>query len=115
VENLLQVIPSWLGHEVLGQTGRLPFMLPAPGCGRSSAAGNAAGDPMEPTGQGGSASYRSGLACQDQESRLKGILGVMLVTEDRAADTQHHRTVSLDQGLERHFAGPTLRHHEPLE
>jgi hypothetical protein len=90
-------------------------MLPAPGCGRSGAAGHTAGDPVEPTDQGGSASDRSGLACQDQESRLKGILGVMLVTEDRAADAEHHRTVSLDQGLERRLAGLTVCHHEPLE
>jgi hypothetical protein len=46
---------------------------------------------------------------------LKGILGVVLVTEDRAADAEHHRTVSLDQSLERHFAGLTGCRHEPLE
>jgi hypothetical protein len=70
---------------------------------------------VEPTGHGGSASDRSGPARQDQEGRLKGILGVVWVAEDRAADAEHHRTVSLQQSLERQFAGLTVCGHEPLE
>jgi hypothetical protein len=115
VEYLRKVIPSRPGHEVLGQTGRFPFMLPPPGRGRSSTGGDTAGDPVEPTGHGGSVSDRSGLARQDQKCRLKCVLGVVFITKYRAADAEHHRTVSLYQSLERHFAGLTVCRHEPLE
>jgi hypothetical protein len=46
---------------------------------------------------------------------LKCVLGVVLVTEYRAADAEHHRSVSLYQSLERRFAGLTVCCHEPLE
>ena len=36
---------------------------------------------------------RSRPLCQDQESRLKCVLGLMPVADDRATDTQHHRAV----------------------
>ena len=115
VDHLREVIPSRPDHEWLDQIGRLLFMLPTPRRGRSSGGGDTAGDPVEPTGHGGPTPDRSGLARQDQECRLKRILGVVFVTEYRAADAEHHRTVSLDQSLERHFAGLTWCGHESLE
>jgi hypothetical protein len=46
---------------------------------------------------------------------LECVLGVVLVTEDPPADAEHHRTVSLYQGLERHFAGLAVCRHKSLE
>jgi hypothetical protein len=115
VEDLGEVIRSRLGHELVGQSCRLLFTFPTPRCGRSKRRRDAAGDTMEPTGQAGPASDRSRLPRQDEECRLKGILGVMSITKYRAADAEHHRAVSLDQGLESQFAGLTVCSHEPLE
>ncbi len=50
---------------------------------------------MEPTGHGIGLAQRAGLAGQDQERGLEGVLGVVSVMEDLAADAQHHRPVPL--------------------
>jgi hypothetical protein len=38
---------------------------------------------------------------QDKEDCLEGVVGLVLVAEDRAANLQHHRAMSLDQHRER--------------
>src|SRR5262249_13700300 len=43
---------------------------------------------------------RRGLAAQNNEGGLEGVLGVGLVAEDAAADAQHHRTMSAHQRRE---------------
>jgi hypothetical protein len=48
MEYLREIVPSRLGHQVLGQTCRFPFMLQPAGSGRSSTEGNTAGDLEEP-------------------------------------------------------------------
>jgi hypothetical protein len=115
VEHLGKFVPLGPGCEVLGQLGRPPFMLAPPTRGHSRPGRDTAGDAVQPTGQGGSASDRSGPARQDQERRLKCILGVVIFTEDRAADAEHHRTMSLKQSLERRSACLAVSGHEPLE
>ena len=43
---------------------------------------------------------RAGLASQDQESSLEGILGVLFIAEDVMADAPDKASVSLQQGSE---------------
>src|SRR5208282_407465 len=62
---------------------------------------DAQGHPMEPAHDRPSLADRGGLADQDQEGRLKGILGIVPFAKDRLTDPQDHRTVSLDQGRKR--------------
>ena len=38
---------------------------------------------------------------QHEERRLEGVLGVVMIPEDPAADAPHHRAVTPDEGLER--------------
>jgi hypothetical protein len=41
-----------------------------------------------------------GFASEDEESRLKGVLGVVLVQQDTMADAHNHRAVPFEQCLE---------------
>ena len=45
--------------------------------------------------------HGDGPADQHEERRLEGVLGVVLVAQDRSADAQDHRPVPLHQGGER--------------
>ena len=49
---------------------------------------------------------RAGLAGQDEERRLEGVLGVVRVAEDAPADGQDHRPVPRHQGRERRLVAP---------
>ena len=55
---------------------------------------------VEPVAHQRPRDHRAGLAHQDQEGRLEGILGVGLVAEHAAADAQYHRPVPPHQGFE---------------
>jgi hypothetical protein len=57
-------------------------------------------DPMKPRSQRLPYPERATLACQDEERRLKGVLGIVIVTDDPKAGAQHHGTMPLDQGRE---------------
>jgi hypothetical protein len=57
---------------------------------------------------------RLGLADQGQERRLERIIGLMLVPQNRPADAEHERPVSLDQGGERQLHRLTATDGEPL-
>ena len=61
------------------------------------------GDLAQPAAEAVLAPDRPSLADEDQEGGLEGVLGVVGVVEDRAADAQHHRPVPLDQGREGGF------------
>ena len=52
---------------------------------------------------------------QDQEDRLEGVLGVVLVAEGRSAGVQHHRAVPRDQGRERQLGRLARPAGEPLQ
>ena len=69
-------------------------------------------DPVQPARERAADPQRAGLAGQEQERRLEGILGVVRVAEHLAADRQDHPTVAADQGLE---GRPIPQGLEPLE
>ena len=48
-----------------------------------------------------SAADRAGPPCQDEERGLEGVLRVLLVGQDAAADAEHERPVPADEGGER--------------
>ena len=75
------------------------------------------GHGMEPRTERIPHPQQSRLVDQDEEDRLEGILGVVLVAQGRAADAQHHRTVTLDQGREGQLGRiiPTRPVREPLQ
>ncbi len=43
---------------------------------------------------------RCGLADEDHEGGLKGILGIMVILKDSPANTANHRGVTLDENVE---------------
>ena len=55
---------------------------------------------IQPAGQSVSPSDRPGPLHHHQEGGLEGILGVIGIAEDAAADAQHHRPVPRHQRLE---------------
>ena len=55
---------------------------------------------MQPAAQRVAATDRSGLARQDEERRLEGVLDVVLVPQDGAAGGRDHRPVPRHQGGE---------------
>ena len=50
---------------------------------------------MQPTADRFLLGYRARFAGQDQEGRLKAVLGVVLIPQHPPANAQNHRTVSL--------------------
>jgi hypothetical protein len=72
-----------------------PTRDPGPGADRDSSSG-----PEEPARDRAVLADRAGFQHQDEERGLEGVLGVVGVAEDVAADPEHHRAVLLDQGDE---------------
>jgi hypothetical protein len=67
---------------------------------------------MKPAGQGFMLADGGRLAGQHEEGGLKGVFGVLEVTQDVAANAKYHRSVTLDQGGEGRFValrGETLQ------
>jgi hypothetical protein len=56
---------------------------------------------MQPTTQRATGSYRSGLASQDKERRLKRVFDVVFMLENRATGRNDHRSMTGHQRLER--------------
>ena len=79
------------GPSLVGATCRGPL---------ACLGGDPAGDPVEPGGDRAAVADRAGLAGQDEEDGLRGVLGVVAVAEDPAAGAQDHRRVTLDQDAE---------------
>jgi len=61
------------------------------------------GDPIQPVDKQFSGGNRRRPADEDKESGLKGVLGIVLIPEDTAADTPDHRTVTPHQSREGSF------------
>ena len=57
---------------------------------------DSARDAMQPGAQRVRLADRVGLERQDQEGRLKGVLGRVLIPQHAAADPQHHRAMPMD-------------------
>ena len=83
----------------------LPFAGAAPGRGDVRLDRDAVRHAVQPAAQGLAPPDRAGLLDQDEEGRLEGVLGVVGVAEDAAADREHHRPVPRHQGLERRRIG----------
>ena len=79
------------------RTCRLRFHSPAPLPQRPGLQGGLERDPVEPVADQGPRNDGIGLAKQDQEGSLKGILGVCLMIQDATACAKDHRAVSAEQ------------------
>ncbi len=75
-------------------------MAPPPGTVDPRPCRHPAGDAEEPAAHRIPVPDGPGLAHQDQEGRLKGIVGVVRVAQFAPADAQHHRAVTVDQRRE---------------
>ena len=62
--------------------------------------GDPPGDPVEPRAERVALADRPGLADQDEERRLEGVLRVVRVAQHAAADPQDHRPVPAQDSLE---------------
>ena len=67
----------------------------------ASPRGHAAGDPEEPAAHRLPLPDRAGLAHQDQERGLKGVVSIVRVSQYLTAYAQDHRAMAIDQGRER--------------
>ncbi len=76
----------------------------APACRSDSHVGR---DPkchaVQPASQRFAAADCSGPFCQDEERRLGGVLGVLFIAKNLAADPQDHGCVPVDEGCKRGF------------
>src|SRR5262245_59907580 len=61
------------------------------------------GDSIEPVGHQFAGPDRSRLANQDEEGRLKGILGVLVMAEDPLAHPPDHRAMALYESCKGSF------------
>ena len=81
-------------------SGGLRFALQPPGLVGADAKGQAVRDGVQPVPQRLAAVKRRGLAHQDEECGLEGILGGLIVVQHAAADAEDHRSVPSHQRLE---------------
>jgi hypothetical protein len=102
VEQRLQLVPGVLlldgrfGHGCHLLLARLPFGGRRPGLERRLVS-----HPVQPVRDLLAVGDGRRLAHQHQEGRLKGVLGIVVTTEDPAADSPDHRAVTMHQGGER--------------
>ena len=75
----------------------------------------ATGDPVQPGADRVPHPERAAPAGQDQERRLEGVPGVVLVAQDGPAGAQDHRPVPLDQGREGQLGGLAAPRREALQ
>ncbi len=73
------------------------------------------GDAVQPARDLLAAADRGRLPRQHQERRLEGVLGLVRVAQDAAADAQHHRPVPLHQLRERLLRRLVPTRQEPVE
>jgi hypothetical protein len=59
------------------------------------------GDPVEPSAQGPIHPHRSGLADEDEERGLEGVVHVAGVVQHPSAEAENHRPMQVDEGLKR--------------
>ena len=100
---------TWNAHDV----ALFPFALaPKPGL---YLMGRAQRHSIKPGSQQVGVSDRASLAGQDEEDGLKGILGMVPVAQDLAADAQNHWPVPRYQSGEGHFRAGIAPGGEPLD
>ena len=88
------------GFHGLGP-GALRFLGRAPGRVAPDAGSDAIGHAVQPGAERLGVAQRTGLAQQDEERGLEGVLDVATVVEQPPADAQDHRSVPRHQRLER--------------
>ena len=89
-----------------GTTHRVALLSPAPtGDLLPRAPRRPDRDPVEPVAQQVGIADRSRPPGQDQKHGLEGVLGMLHVAQELAADAQHHRPVPAHQGGEGGLAG----------
>jgi hypothetical protein len=87
---------TWNRHDRLLQ--RMHLSLPSGGPG---ADGNSIGRAVKPAAQGLSFADGTSLANEDQERRLKDVLGIVGMAQDASAHTPHKRAVPAQDRCER--------------
>ena len=110
---------GWLIGRCAGSVSR-PSVPPCSlrSSSRRSAAsllGRSARNTVQPVSQPVGVVNRAGLASQDEEGRLEGVLGMMPVTQELLANTQHHRPVPRHQDRESSLAGRITATDKPLD
>jgi hypothetical protein len=102
IEHFAHLAPGQFSDGIArGSLSGLPF-VGSPACRRTPRLqGDADGCAVQPGGQRLAAAKAAGLAHQDQEGRLAGVFGVVLVAEDAPALPQHDPTVTAHDGRER--------------
>ena len=81
-------------------SARLPLVGPPSGRCRSGPGRDAECHPVEPRAQRVAPANRGRLAGQDQERRLEGVLSLVRIAKDLAADSEDHRAMTFHQGGE---------------
>jgi hypothetical protein len=90
-----------VGQVLLGQLRHtLPFSETTADFSETRPDRRAIGNLAKPRSKDRAISNRDSLSRQDEKSRLKGILGIGLVHEDKAADVENHRPMTLNQNSE---------------
>ncbi len=104
---IFDALPRHLGppHFVLAPPGGV---APCPGR-------DPPGDAVEPACRRLVPANRRGAACQHEEHRLGGILGIVKITQNAQADACHHRTMTQHQGRERRFGLRVLTPDETIQ
>ncbi len=98
VEQELQVIQLViLPRFEVGHFRHLPFSGLPLRCGRPRLQRRLVRHPMQPVDDHFSGHDGSRLADEDEEGSLEGVLGVVVVVEDPAAHSPHHRTMALHE------------------
>ena len=89
------------------QTGNPFFVRVSTGRLDAGPRGHATRDPMKPTSDRGLVLNGFRLADQNQKGRLKGVLRVVFVIENRPTDAENHRPMALDQNPKGGIGGAT--------
>src|SRR5262249_12258266 len=101
IEHGLQLPPGEVrGGRTRGLSGSLGLVAAAAGPGPPRLHGDAVSDPVQPAGDGTFLDDGAGLAGQDEERGLEGVLGVLFLAQETAADAHHQRAVALHEGRE---------------
>jgi hypothetical protein len=88
------------GDRIPGTLGRAAFLVAATGGVRPELERDPPRHAMQPAADGALDPDRSGLARQQEEGGLEGVVGIVGVVEHAAADGQDHRPMPTDQRLE---------------
>jgi hypothetical protein len=101
VENGLQVLPGALYHRLLfRQVFDLNFLRPPLGSRGTRFQRPVVGHSVEPIANPFPSLQREGLPHQDEKGFLESVVGIVRVSQNTAANAQHHRPVPPHQRFE---------------